>query len=75
VDIERERGMARKRKVAKRTNGPTCSICSGAMKLRGTIPPAHIFPELRTYQCSGCGHLRTVEDEAEFAAFEVRQAA
>jgi hypothetical protein len=68
-------GMARKRKAAKRTIGPTCSICSGAMMLRGTIPPAHIFPELRTYQCSECGHLRTVEDEAEFAAFEVRQAA
>jgi hypothetical protein len=74
--IERgDPGMARKRKAAKRTSGPTCSICSGAMTLRGTIPPAHIFPELRTYQCSGCGHLRTVEDEAEFAAFEVRQAA
>ena len=68
-------GMARKRKAAKRTSGPMCSICSGGMTLRGTIPPAHIFPELRTYQCSGCGHLRTVEDEAEFAAFEVRQAA
>jgi hypothetical protein len=52
-----------------------CSICFGGMALRGTIPPAHIFPELRTYQCSGCGHLRTVEDEAEFAAFEIRQAA
>jgi hypothetical protein len=72
---EGRRGMAKKRKAAKRTNGPMCSICSGAMMLRGTIPPAHIFPELRTYQCSGCGHLRTVEDEAEFAAFEVRQAA
>jgi hypothetical protein len=72
---EGDRGMARKRKVAKRTRGPMCSICFGAMTLRGTIPPAHIFPELRTYQCSGCGHLRTVEDEAEFAAFEVRQAA
>jgi hypothetical protein len=70
-----ERGMARKRKAAKRVRGPVCSICFGAMTLRGTIPPAHIFPELRTYQCSGCGHLRTVEDEAEFAAFEVRQAA
>jgi hypothetical protein len=67
--------MARKRKTAKRTSGPMCSICFGGMALRGTIPPAHIFPELRTYQCSGCGHLRTVEDEAEFAAFEIRQAA
>jgi hypothetical protein len=67
--------MAKKRKASKKTTGPVCSICSGAMTLRGTIPPAHIFPELRTYQCSGCGHLRTVEDEAELAAFDVRQAA
>jgi hypothetical protein len=57
--------MARKRKATKAAAGAACLICTGAMKLRSVIPPAHIFPELRTYQCQGCGSLRTVEDEAD----------
>ena len=67
--------MAKRRKAAKKAKGPRCAICRGGMKLRTTIPPAHIFPELRTYHCSGCGNLRTVEDEMELDFAEVRQAA
>lgn len=57
--------MAKKRKASKKAAGAICPICAGAMQLRSVIPPAHIFPELRTFQCQGCGHLRTVEDEAD----------
>ncbi|HEX3993716.1 MAG TPA: hypothetical protein VHX39_21310 [Acetobacteraceae bacterium] len=69
--------MAKRLKAhkANRANGPACPICLGAMTLRSTIPPAHIFPELRTYRCDGCGNLRTVEDERDLAASTVRKAA
>jgi hypothetical protein len=45
------------------------------MKLKRIIPAAHIFPELKTFQCTGCGNLRTVEDERELVAPEVVRAA
>jgi hypothetical protein len=68
--------MAKKRKTAKQVAGPKCEICDGAMKLKRVIPAAHIFPELKTFQCMGCGLLRTVEDVAELATPEaVRRAA
>jgi len=61
-----------KRSKTKTAGGPGCPICLGAMTLSTTIPQAHIFPELRTYRCDGCGYLKTVEDEGELS---VRQAA
>jgi hypothetical protein len=64
----------RKRRKAKVT-GPQCAICAGPMKLKSTIPKAHIFSELRTYQCQGCGNLRTVEDEADLLIPEVAKVA
>jgi hypothetical protein len=54
---------------------PKCAICAGSMKLKSTIPKAHIFSELRTYQCQGCGNLRTVEDEADLLVPESAQVA
>jgi len=42
-----------------------CELCEGGLKLKKVIPAAHIFPELRTYECVECGVLRSVEDEAE----------
>jgi hypothetical protein len=38
------------------------------MTLKTVIPAAHIFPELKTFQCVGCGLLRTVENESELTA-------
>jgi hypothetical protein len=69
--------MAKRRngKTANKARGPMCPICLGAMTLRSTIPQAHIFPELRTYQCADCGNLRTVEDETDLAARHVSKAA
>jgi hypothetical protein len=55
--------------------GPQCAICAGAMTLKAIIPGAHIFPELKTFQCTGCGNLRTVEHEAELAPPEPASAA
>ena len=48
-----------------KTAQPTCTICNGVMNFKCTIPAAHIFPELKRFQCVGCGTLRTVEDEHE----------
>jgi hypothetical protein len=45
------------------------------MTLKRVIPAAHIFPELKTYQCRVCGNLRTVEHEAELAMPEVANVA
>jgi hypothetical protein len=45
------------------------------MRIKTIIPAAHIFAELKTFQCRGCGNLRTVEDIAELAAPEVQKAA
>jgi hypothetical protein len=67
--------MARKRKAAKKAAPPKCGICAGLMKLKRVIPAAHIFPELKTYQCRVCGNLRTVEDEAELAIPEMTNVA
>ena len=67
--------MAKKRHSAKKLAHPKCGICAGFMKLKRTIPAAHIFPELKTFQCTGCGFLRTVEDQAELAVIETAQIA
>jgi hypothetical protein len=66
--------MARKKKQARKLAGPTCAICADAMKLKSVIPAAHIFAELKTFQCDGCGNLRTLED-AELSADQAMQAA
>ena len=66
--------MAKKKKQARKLAGPTCAICADTMKLKSVIPAAHIFAELKTFQCDGCGNLRTLED-AELAASEAMQAA
>jgi hypothetical protein len=58
-----------------RVADPKCAICTEPMKLRSVIPKAHIFSELRTYQCQGCGNLRTVEDEADLLIAESAQVA
>jgi hypothetical protein len=47
---------------------PKCEICAATMTLKTVIPAAHIFPELKTFQCVGCGLLRTVENESELTA-------
>ena len=44
---------------------PRCTICRSIMKLKCTIPAAHIFPELKRFQCVECGALRSVEDETD----------
>ena len=67
--------MPRKPKAAKKAAAPKCEICAGLMKLKRVIPAAHIFPELKTYQCRVCGNLRTVEHEAELAIPEVANVA
>jgi hypothetical protein len=67
--------MPRKRKSTRTVAGPKCPICNGFMKLGTVIPAAHIFPELKTYQCVGCGNRRTVEDEAELCLPETAQVA
>jgi hypothetical protein len=54
---------------------PKCAICLDKMQLKKVIPAAHIFPELRTFQCVGCGNLRTVEDVAELAIPETEKVA
>ena len=67
--------MARKKKKqARAPAGPTCVICSGTMKLKSVIPAAHIFAELKTFQCDGCGNLRSMED-AELSAGDAMKAA
>jgi hypothetical protein len=45
-----------------------CELCEGQLKLKAVIPAAHVLPELRTYACTECGVLRSVEDEAELLA-------
>jgi hypothetical protein len=45
------------------------------MTLDSIIPSAHIFPELKTYQCSGCGNRRTVEREADLVSDAAKQVA
>ncbi len=67
--------MAKKWNPARTIAQPKCSICADPMQIKKIIPAAHIFPELRTFQCSGCGNLRTVEDVAELAAAEVQKVA
>ena len=42
-----------------------CELCEGNLTLKKIIPAAHVFPELRTYECVECGVLRSVEDETE----------
>jgi hypothetical protein len=64
----------KKRAKARKSPGPTCSICSDTMKLKSVIPAAHIFAELKTFQCGGCGNLRTMED-AELSAGDALKAA
>ncbi len=58
-----------------RKSAPKCAVCGGKMKIRGLIPAAHIYPELKTYQCGECGVSRTVEDERELAASATSAAA
>ena len=67
--------MPRKRKAKKAEPRPQCAICTEPMTLKSVIARAHIFPELRTYQCIGCGSLRTVEDESELVIPELTQVA
>ncbi|HYI26550.1 MAG TPA: hypothetical protein VD863_01755 [Bradyrhizobium sp.] len=67
--------MAKKRNPARKIAQPKCSICAEPMRIKTIIPAAHIFPELKTFQCRGCGNLRTVEDIAELATPEVQKAA
>lgn len=67
--------MPRKSKAKKAKPEPKCVICTEAMKLKSVIPRAHTFPELRTYQCVGCGNLRTVEDDLELVIPEDARAA
>jgi hypothetical protein len=64
-----------KRQKATVVAAPKCAICMGSMELKSVIPKAHIFSELRTYQCQGCGNLRTVEDEADLLIPESAQVA
>ena len=61
--------------MSTRKASPVCSICSEPMQLKTTIPQAHIFPQLQTFQCASCGNLRTVEDETELAVAEAVSAA
>ena len=65
--------MAKKKKQPKRA-GLTCAICADTMKLKSVIPAAHIFAELKTFQCDGCGNLRTLED-TELAGGDAMRAA
>jgi hypothetical protein len=65
--------MAKKKKERKLA-GLTCAICADTMKLKRVIPAAHIFAELKTFQCDGCGNLRTLEG-AELAAGDAMKAA
>jgi hypothetical protein len=67
--------MPKKRNAARKLAEPKCTVCADRMKLKRIIPAAHIFPELKTYQCVGCGNLRTVEDERELAVAEAGQVA
>ena len=67
--------MPSKPKAAKKSAVPKCEICAGLMILKRVIPAAHIFPELKTYQCRVCGNLRTVEHDAELAIPEANVAA
>lgn len=67
--------MAKKQNPARKIAQPKCSICSEPMRLKTVIPAAHIFAELKTFQCSGCGNLRTVEDIAELATPEAQKQA
>jgi hypothetical protein len=62
--------MPKKRNGARKVAEPRCTVCADLMKLKRVIPAAHIFPELKTFQCIGCGNLRTVEDQRELAAPE-----
>ena len=42
-------------------NHLSCELCSGSMRLVGTIPKFGIIPELRTFRCEACGHVDTFE--------------
>ena len=79
LPMPKKRNATRKvatRKVATRkAAAPKCAVCADTMKLKRVIPAAHIFPELKTFQCAGCGNLRTVEDERELVAPEAVRAA
>jgi len=41
-----------------------CTRCAKKpMALARVIPGAGPYPELRTFQCLGCGHIETIEAE------------
>lgn len=42
---------------------PSCACNGEALELVVTAPRVGPFPELRTYRCSDCGHVVTVENE------------
>ena len=60
-----------KAKSPKKLKGPHCLVCDGVMTVKRVIPAAHIFPELKTYQCEDCGVMRSVENEQELAPVAV----
>ena len=67
--------MRRKDKAPVTTTMP-CALCAGTMRHRRTIPAAGELPELQSFQCEQCGHLRTVESASiAIAASEARAAA
>jgi len=41
----------------------SCDICGTAMRLVRLMPKAGPLPELRTFRCDACGHVRTEETE------------
>lgn len=40
---------------------PACACNGEALELVFTAPRVGPFPELRTYRCSDCGHVTTLE--------------
>ena len=43
----------------------TCPRCNGAMKLVQITPKLAWLPELKTFQCSSCKEVSTVEKDNE----------
>jgi hypothetical protein len=37
-----------------------CDICGEAMRLAGVVPKLGPHPELRSFKCDNCDHVRTV---------------
>lgn len=50
-------------KAASKETPPVCRCDGGELELVGTTPRVGPYPELKTFRCSRCGEIVTVESD------------